>query len=123
MTNSQPLIIFDGECGLCKRSVRFIRKRDRKGIFKYIALQSLGVSDIEGIDIHLITTPDSVVFIQRGRIFYRSEAAIRILAAIGGICRLIIILLIIPRRLRDYFYDLIAVNRHRWFKNNDNCSI
>lgn len=121
MTDSQPIVIFDGECGLCNLSVRYIRKLDRKGLFKYIALQSLDAVDFKWIDVHPTKMPDSVVFIHESRVYFRSEAAIRILASIGGIYRLSIAFLIIPRRIRDYFYNLIATNRHRWFKNDSCC--
>ncbi len=121
MTDSQPIVIFDGECGLCNLSVRYIRKLDRKGLFKYIALQSLDAGDFKWIDVHPTKMPDSVVFIHDSRVYFRSEAAIRILASIGGIYRLSIAFLIIPRRIRDYFYNLIATNRHRWFKNDSCC--
>jgi predicted DCC family thiol-disulfide oxidoreductase YuxK len=34
------LLLYDGECGFCHRVVRFVLARDRRGIFRFAALQS-----------------------------------------------------------------------------------
>src|SRR5882672_12779000 len=35
-----PIILYDGVCGLCNRLVRFILKRDRRDVFRFASLQS-----------------------------------------------------------------------------------
>jgi predicted DCC family thiol-disulfide oxidoreductase YuxK len=123
MQKENHTVYYDGECGLCAWSVRFIRRRDKKRIFNYIPLQSEeAILPVEPGNLPALD-PDTVIYKQNGRFYYRSEAAIRILMKLGGFYRLSAIFLIVPQRIRDYFYDLIAKNRHKWFKANDSCSI
>lgn len=123
MQEHQQIILFDGHCNLCSRSVRFIKKRDKENIFTPLPLNSKEASKIEGIEKVDLQDPDSVIYARNGRFYYRSEAAIRIMAEIGGAYKLLRIFLLIPPRIRDFFYDLIARNRHRFFKDSNTCSI
>jgi len=123
MQKENHIVFYDGVCGLCARSVRFIRRRDKKGIFTYIPLQSDEAllpwepGNLPAPD------PDTVIYKQNGRFYYRSEAAIRIMMKLGGVYQLSAIFLIVPQRIRDYFYNLIAKKRHKWFKTDESCSI
>lgn len=38
--NVQPILLYDGVCGLCNRLVQFILRRDRDDVFRFAALQS-----------------------------------------------------------------------------------
>ena len=40
MTISNPIILYDGVCGLCNRLNQFVLKRDRDDRFRFAALQS-----------------------------------------------------------------------------------
>jgi predicted DCC family thiol-disulfide oxidoreductase YuxK len=53
----------------------------------------------------------------------RSDAAIAILTGLGGIWKLAVALRIIPRPLRDRFYDHVARNRFRWYGRRDSCRL
>lgn len=66
---------------------------------------------------------DTMVYIESGRAYYRSDAFLRIvrhlpmcwpLLAVAGIC---------PRFIRDRVYDLIARNRYRWFGRRETCLV
>ncbi|HMW71656.1 MAG TPA: DCC1-like thiol-disulfide oxidoreductase family protein, partial [Cellvibrionaceae bacterium] len=35
--------------------------------------------------------------------------------------RLLVVLRLVPRRIRDWGYDLIARNRYRWFGQRNHC--
>jgi len=37
---SNPILLYDGVCGLCNRFVQFILRRDAAGVFRFAALQS-----------------------------------------------------------------------------------
>ncbi len=67
--------------------------------------------------------PDSVVYLRGNHVYLRSEAAIRMLAHLGGAYRLGLILLLVPQNLRDSVYNLIAKNRYAWFNQKNKCSI
>lgn len=123
MQINKDIVFFDGNCGLCARSVRYIRKRDKNKAFDYIPLQATEAEQHIGNNQPQDIDPDTVIFMQNGRFYYRSEAAIRIMMKLGGLNRLFSVFLIIPPGIRDYFYDLVARNRHKWFGTKDNCSI
>ncbi len=69
---------------------------------------------------------DSVIWLEpaRGRVLVRSEAALAVLAYLGGPWRALAALgRLVPRRLRDAVYDLIARNRHRIAGRVDACPL
>jgi len=53
----------------------------------------------------------------------RSDAALAVVAGLGGAWRAAALLRVIPRRLRDAVYDWIARHRFRWFGRREECRI
>ena len=106
-------VLYDGNCNLCNNQVRFIRKRDKGKQFRFVPLQSE-----EGIDmLRDAGLPgnelDTVVYKKSGRHYLRSSAVLGILRDLGGGWRLLYSLVIVPAVIRDFFYRLVARNRHR----------
>jgi len=96
-------IFYDDRCGLCRRSVLFVQRRDRNGAF--FRFEPLPAE----------APPETVVVrTADGRLLKRSEAVAHILARLGGRWRLVASLLrLIPRPLRDWAYNRIAAIRHQ----------
>lgn len=118
------LVFYDGVCGLCDRSVRFLLKRDRQKSLRFAPLQ--GETARRRAD--LPTELRSVIFITQPdtpeeAVHYRSEAALRLLDHVGGFWRIVSWLRVIPRPLRDWVYDGIAGRRYRWFGRFDACRV
>src|SRR5690606_39250581 len=65
----------------------------------------------------------SVVLVSDGRVYTRSTAALQIAACLRGPWRLLRLLRIVPRPLRDLVYDWIARRRHAWFGPADACHL
>ena len=111
------ILLYDGTCGLCAESVRFVLRHDRRETLRFASLQSaFGQQMIaRHPELHGV---DSVVWVQPAsaatdeRIAVRSDAALRVLAYLGGWWRLLAAARVIPRPLRDAIYDFIATNRH-----------
>jgi len=106
-------VLYDSECTLCNSQVRFISRRDRRKSFRFVALQSE-----EGRrmlrDAGLPTDElDTVVYAKEGKHLVRSSAVLGIAGDLGGAWRLLPALKIIPASIRDFFYRLVARNRHR----------
>lgn len=125
VTDSDAIILFDGECGLCARSVRFIHARDRAGTLQFAPLRGptaarecarLGITP-PGLD------PGTMILIEGDRFLTRSEAALAIAARLTMPWRLLAALRVIPRPLRDGVYAWIARNRYRWFGRGDACRV
>ncbi len=56
---------------------------------------------------------DTVVYAKEGEHLLRSSAMLGILGDLGGAWRLLPAFKIIPVSIRDFFYRLVARNRHR----------
>lgn len=65
--------------------------------------------------------PDTIVLIERGSVYTRSDAALRIARGLRGPVRLLALLRLVPRRIRDALYRFVARNRFRWFGRRDQC--
>jgi predicted DCC family thiol-disulfide oxidoreductase YuxK len=129
MTTSNPIILYDGVCGLCNRLIRFVLKRDRNDRFRFAALQSefaAAVLGRQGINRQSLDTMYLLLNYSQPdeRLAARSDAAIQILAELGEIWRAIAsILQSLPRWLRDKAYNLIARNRYQLFGKYQTCQI
>jgi predicted DCC family thiol-disulfide oxidoreductase YuxK len=113
--------LFDGVCNLCNASVRFLIARDHRAALRFTSLQSdlgrtlIAQHELDG------TGLDSVILVENGRAWVESEAALRIAMHLGWPWRAAGVLRLLPRRLRDAGYRLIARNRYRWFGKQDAC--
>ena len=117
------LIIFDGVCNLCTFSVRFILQHETAPILNFTPLQSAGGARLlqtYGFD---PADAKTFVFIQDGRAYTRSEAALRVAKYLRWPWRALLIFRVIPRPLHDAVYDVIARNRYRWFGRKDVCML
>ena len=122
-TPDSPIVLFDGVCNFCEKSVRFIIDRDAAGRFRFASLQSPIGAEIMGrygIDPERV---ESVVLWEGERVHLRSGAALRIARRLRFPWNLTALFLVVPRFLRDPVYDLVARNRYRWFGRKDECMI
>jgi predicted DCC family thiol-disulfide oxidoreductase YuxK len=117
-----PVLLFDGECGLCNRLVRRLLRLDRRGVLRFAPLQ--GPSAQEFLRTHGLPTQDfsTLVFVPdwarraEEAFLLRTDGAIAALRACGGAgCLLAALLTIVPRGLRDAGYKFVARTRYRIF--------
>lgn len=122
------VLLYDGVCGFCDRTVRFVLDRDGAGAFRFAPLQSdyaaaaLARHGRDAADL------DSVcLLVDAGgpgeRLLARSDAVLAICDRLGGAWRLLALARFVPRRLRDAAYDAFARRRYRWFGRLDECPI
>jgi len=116
-----PVILFDGVCNFCNGSVNFIIDRDKKGLFSFASLQSSAAQEIlqeKGED---TASFNSVILVTEDKIYRKSRAALEIAKQLSGLWPIFYIFRIIPTSIRDFFYDIIAKNRYKWFGKRDTC--
>lgn len=116
------LILFDGDCNFCNRSVQFILKRDTQSLFSFASLQSDSGQKFKqrlGVPAHL----DSMILICENKWYAKSSAALRIAKHLKGVWKLTYFFLLIPKPIRDFVYDIVAKNRHRLFKETSSCTL
>jgi predicted DCC family thiol-disulfide oxidoreductase YuxK len=115
------LVIFDGVCKFCEGSVRFILRHESAPLLRFAPVQSAtGRRQLR----HAGLDPDdaeSFVLLMDGTVYVKSDAAIRLARQFRGAWRLLAIVRLVPRPLRDRVYDVIARNRYRWFGRYDAC--
>src|SRR5580704_10655124 len=108
-----PIILYDGVCGLCNRLIQFILKHDSRDRFRFASLQSDFASQVLRRHGALPEDLDTMyVVIDRGlreeRIASRSDAAISVLQELGGgWSGLGIALRALPLWLRNWGYNLV----------------
>lgn len=117
------VILFDGVCNFCNYWVNFAIKRDSKKKLRFTPLQ--GETAKRLLPQHNInpTSLSSVIFIDNRKAWTQSSAAIRICKHLDGGWKLFYGLIIIPKFIRDFFYNIIARNRYKWFGKKESCMV
>jgi len=117
----QPVILFDGVCNFCNSAVNFVIKRDKKAQIQFAPLQSeKGRLFLRQYNLPA-TAMDTFVFIEEGKVYTRSTAALRVSRYLSGLWPACYGLIIVPGFIRDGVYNLIAKNRYKWFGVREQC--
>jgi predicted DCC family thiol-disulfide oxidoreductase YuxK len=129
MSASNPIILYDGVCGLCNRLVQFLLKHDREGRLRFASLQSDFAAKVlgrHGIDPKDLDTVQVVVNYDQPdeRVLQRSDAILRAGRELGGFWGASASVgKVVPRGLRDLVYRFVATNRYRVFGKYDTCML
>jgi predicted DCC family thiol-disulfide oxidoreductase YuxK len=116
------VILFDGTCAFCERSVRFIATRDR-GYFKFGASQNpegRALLAQYGTDRE---SARSIILIEDGDVSLRSTAVLKIARRMTAPWRWAAVLLLVPAPIRDGAYRVVAAIRHRIAGQSNACDI
>ena len=123
MITDRLIILFDGVCNLCNSSVDFILKKDRKGAFIFASIQSeQGKKVIAELGLEELCVK-SVALIDDKEVYFQSTAILRILRKLSFPWNVFYLFIIIPRPIRDFFYNIISRNRYEWFGKRDMCRL
>ena len=122
LPNDKKIILFDGVCNLCEKSVQFIIKYDKKDIFRFVSIQStLGKEIINHIKIDTTKIDSIILYEPNIAYYYKAEAALRIAKELRGIISIASVFLILPKSFLNLFYDYIAKNRYKWYGKKESC--
>jgi predicted DCC family thiol-disulfide oxidoreductase YuxK len=120
---NESIILFDGVCNLCNRSVQFIIRRDKKNRFRFAAIQGkTGQSLMQQFQLTQ-NEINSFLLIEGQKIYTRSTAALRVFRQLGGLWSLLYVFIIVPPFIRDVIYNWVARNRYKWYGKRDACMI
>jgi predicted DCC family thiol-disulfide oxidoreductase YuxK len=120
--SSGGIILFDGTCAFCERSVRFIATRD-DGYFKFGASQN---PEGQALLARFGTTREaarSLILIEDDRLYLRSDAVLRVAGRMRAPWKYARVFMIVPRPLRDAVYRLVAAVRHRIAGQSNACDV
>ncbi len=112
----ERVVLFDGVCGFCNKSLDMLMKLDENKVLKYSSLQGEFAKTLD-----LDPGIDSIVLYEEGQLYYKSTAILKILRSLGGIWVFVNVFYLIPTFLRDMLYDLIAKYRYRLFGKMETC--
>lgn len=122
MTN-QPIILFDGVCNFCNSAVNFVIKRNAKANIFYTPMQSDAGQKILKQNNLPANDMQSFVFVDKGKVYRQSTAALKVCRYLRGLWPLCYGLIIVPPFIRDGIYNWIAKNRYKWFGVRQECMI
>jgi predicted DCC family thiol-disulfide oxidoreductase YuxK len=121
MSGENPIILYDGVCGLCNRLVQFLLKHDKHARLRFASLQSDFAAKVlqrHGIDpkdldtLHVIENYEQ----PNEQVLQRSDAIVRAGRELGGFWSASAAAAkVVPRSLRDLVYRFVARNRYRVF--------
>jgi len=117
----QPVVLFDGVCGLCDASVNFIIDHDPAARFHFAPLQSEVAAGL--LRRHRLDPADmtSIILVEGRQTYARSTAILRIARGLRFPWPLAAWFVVIGPPVRDWVYDWVARNRYRWFGRFDAC--
>lgn len=112
------VLIYDGECSMCSKFIRFIVRINRN--------QNLYITDFNSNwtkkNIKLNSNIDSMIFISRGKKYIYSSSILHLLAETNFFFKFFLVFKIFPKILRDKVYKILAKNRNK-FNKFDSCPI
>jgi predicted DCC family thiol-disulfide oxidoreductase YuxK len=118
-----PIILFDGICNFCNRTINIILKYDKDAYFQFAASQSQsGINILQQYKLDQKASA-SVILIDNEKVYTKTDAVIQIATHLKGWPRLFSFIKFIPRPIRDFAYDLIAKNRYALFGERASCRI
>lgn len=123
LPTGDAILLFDGTCMLCNRSVQFVLRHDKRQRFKFATLQS-------SIAQQLLASADqqndlsSVVFVYQNKVYTQSSAVLNVFRLLpNGWKTLYYLGILIPRFIRDALYRVIAKNRYALFGQSTTCMV
>src|SRR5690242_5000180 len=99
------VVLFDGECNLCNGWAKFLIPRDPAGRLRLAAVQSQTGQAILAFAGLPTDRFDTMVFLEGGRAYQKSDAFLRIVRHLRRPWRLARLGVAVPRPARDWLYD------------------
>lgn len=123
LVSGSQVVLFDGTCKLCNGWAQFIIRHDHARRIQLLTVQSAEGQAL----LRWASLPtdhfNTIVFIANDRYFVRSDAMFEILRRLPPPWPGLRAARLIPRVLRDWLYDVIALNRYRLFGRYDTCRV
>ncbi len=117
-----PIVFFDGTCGMCSGTVRWLLKHDHTGSLRFAPIQGETFESLEHPD-----KPEglkTMVVLDEGELYLFSDSSLRMLWHLGGVWRVLARLGgLVPRMVRDPVYRFIAAHRYRIAGRVERCEV
>jgi predicted DCC family thiol-disulfide oxidoreductase YuxK len=122
-----PILVYDGDCGFCARSVQFVLSHDRRGIVRFAARDGVAGRAVRERHPQLLSV-ESMLWVEfvDGREVVRShsDAVLATATYLGGVYAVLAALgRLVPRFLRDPVYNAVARVRRRLMRGAPACAL
>jgi len=117
------VILFDGVCKLCNVWTQFIVKVDTQQRFKLCSVQSPEGQSILNHFKMPTDQFDTMLLVEGNQYFDKSDAFLNVVNKLGFPWRLLYVFKILPKGIRNWLYDRIALNRYYLFGQYDSCML
>src|ERR1700677_3427808 len=109
----KTILFYDGDCALCNKSVQFVIDHEKKTTYpiSFCSLQSNYAKQILTKYNYNFNQLNTLVLLIDDKVLYKSTAALGLSSFLKAPYKWLIVLKIIPRFVRDGFYNFIAKNR------------
>ena len=114
----RPIVIYDGECNLCDKSVRFILDHEKDATLQFTHIGSDTGREIRKA-FKLDEDYDSILLYEKDTIYGKSDAVLRIALYLKAPYSFLPFFFWVPLFIRDRTYDYIARKRYSWYGKND----
>tara|TARA_B100001173_G_scaffold310102_1_gene323842 strand:+ start:1103 stop:1402 length:300 start_codon:yes stop_codon:yes gene_type:complete len=94
-------IFIDNDCKVCSSYGQWINTKEPK----------MKINDQKKLSIYEVSL-DTLIYKNLHNVYYYSDAVIMSVASLGGFYKLIYIVKLVPKVIRDYIYKIFAKNRH-----------
>ena len=127
--NGACILLYDGECGLCQRAVRWMVRHDPREHLLYAPQQQPLAAEIVARHSHDPHGTSSAVLVlnyntPQEKLLLRSNAILGSLGVFGGRWAILAaVARLVPRVPRDIAYDWLARNRHRLIADGESCTL
>ncbi|MDC0116109.1 DCC1-like thiol-disulfide oxidoreductase family protein [Octadecabacter sp.] len=120
--NLKTVVIFDTNCILCSAWVRFLRRHERSDTLQFASSRKdVGIRLAQGHGISPKALDLTYLVIRDGKALTKSDASLALLAELKVPWRYLTVFRSVPKRLRDWIYDIVARNRLNWFGEEQDC--
>ncbi len=119
--DTRPLLVFDGVCGFCSRSMRFIAAHDRAQNLQFTAAQSaLGQALFQHFRLS-VADFETVLVLVDGKALGKRNAIAAIAQRLNWPWRVAAAYRTLPVTLADPLYDALARRRYHLFGRTEAC--
>ena len=118
-----PLVLYDGTCGLCAKSVRFILNHERDHDLRFAPLQGDTTAQLRARYPNIPQTVDTVVYIDGERAHLRSKAFLHLAKHLRAPWRWMYAFRWLPGVVLNLGYRLVAAVRYKVWGTVDACEL
>lgn len=117
----RAIMVFDSRCVLCSGTVQWVIRHDPEGRVAFAGTESAAGAGLYALSGH--DADATFLLVTRDGVRVRSDAGLAMLEILGVWPRSTAAGRLVPRVVRDGFYDLVARNRYRVFGRRRTCAV